>query len=105
MELDEEYNLVVSALVDRVEQVTIVEATSQFLIFGTGMDLLHGDHQAFANVAGHGCGNNHGLAMVEAEGMVFLLVTMVATKVHRHLRLMDIYKLCALTRSVKSTTR
>jgi hypothetical protein len=43
--------------------------------------------------------------MFEAEGMVFLLVTMVATKVHRHLRLMDIYKLCALTRSVKSTTR
>jgi hypothetical protein len=49
--LDEEYILVVSALVGRVESVTVAEATSQLLSFNARMDLLHGDHQASANAA------------------------------------------------------
>jgi polyphosphate kinase len=42
--------------------------------------------------------------MVEAEGVV-VLVAVVATKVHCHLRLMDVHNLDTLIRYVKSTTR
>lgn len=44
----------VSALVARVEHVTIAEATSQLLSFNATMDLLHGGHQTFANAASQG---------------------------------------------------
>jgi hypothetical protein len=49
----------VSALVARVEHVTIAEATSQLLSFNATMDLLHGGHQTFANAASQGRKNNN----------------------------------------------
>lgn len=45
------------------------------------------------------------MAVVDADGVVVLLLVVVATKVHHHLHLMDVHKLGALTRSVKSATR
>jgi hypothetical protein len=43
--------------------------------------------------------------MVDAMDVVVLLVAMVATKFHRHLCLIDVHKLGALTRYVKSAGR
>ena len=45
------------------------------------------------------------VAMAKAEGVVVLLMVVVATKVHCHFCLMDVHKLSALTRSIKSVTR
>jgi hypothetical protein len=45
------------------------------------------------------------VVVVEAEGVVVLLMVVVATKVHCHFCLMDVHKLSALTRSIKSVTR
>jgi hypothetical protein len=54
--LDEEYNPVVSALLARVEPILVAEAHSQLLTFKNRMNLMHGGHQASANVARRGCG-------------------------------------------------
>jgi hypothetical protein len=54
--LDEEYNPVVSALLARVEPVSVAEAHSQLLSFKNRINLMHGGHQASANVARRGCG-------------------------------------------------
>jgi hypothetical protein len=54
--LDEEYNLVVSALLARVEPVSVAEAHSQLLSFENRINLMHGGHQASANAAHRGCG-------------------------------------------------
>jgi hypothetical protein len=57
-DLDEEYIPMVLALVAHVEHVTVAEATSQLLSFDTRINILHGGHQASANVVGRGHGNN-----------------------------------------------
>jgi hypothetical protein len=54
--LDEEYNPVVSALLARVEPVSVAEAHSQLLSFENRINLMHGGHQASANAARRGCG-------------------------------------------------
>jgi hypothetical protein len=54
--LDEEYNPVVSALLARVEPVSIAEAHSQFLSFENRINLMHGGHQASANAVRRGRG-------------------------------------------------
>jgi hypothetical protein len=54
--LDEEYNSVVSALLARVEPVSVAEAHSQLLSFENRINLMHGGHQASANAARRGCG-------------------------------------------------
>ena len=56
--LDEEYNSVVSALVARVEPVTVAEAAAQLFSFESRMDLLHGGRQP--NAAGRGRGGSPG---------------------------------------------
>jgi hypothetical protein len=74
---------VVFALVARVGLVTVAEATSQLLSFDARMDLLHGGHQAFANAIGRGTETATTTTTVfEVEGVVVLLVAVVATKVH-----------------------
>jgi hypothetical protein len=55
--LDEEYNPMVSALLARVEPVSVVEAHSQLLSFENRINLMHGGHQASANAARRGCGS------------------------------------------------
>jgi hypothetical protein len=54
--LDEEYNLVVSALLPHVEPVSVAEAHSQLLTFENRMNLMHGGHQASTNAARCGRG-------------------------------------------------
>jgi len=54
--LDEEYNSVVSALLARVEPVSVAEAHSQLLTFENRMNLMHGGHQAYANTTRRGRG-------------------------------------------------
>jgi hypothetical protein len=64
------------------------------------MDLLHGGHQASANVAGQGHeSNNCVVAMVGAEGVMVLVV--VAINVCLSPRLMDAHNPSTLTRSAK----
>jgi hypothetical protein len=55
--LDEEYNPMVSALLARVEPVSIAEAHSQLLSFENRINLMHGGHQASANAAHRGRGS------------------------------------------------
>jgi hypothetical protein len=54
--LDEEYNPVVSALLARVEPVSVAEAHSQLLSFKNRINLMHGGHQASTNAARRGRG-------------------------------------------------
>jgi hypothetical protein len=54
--LDEEYSPVVSALLARVEPVSVAEAHSQLLSFENRINLMHRGHQASSNAACRGRG-------------------------------------------------
>jgi hypothetical protein len=56
--LDEEFNPVVSAIVARVEPVSVGDVHSQLLSFENRMELLHGGIQASVNAARRGRGRS-----------------------------------------------
>lgn len=59
-DLDYNYNFIVSALVARVEPLSVGEVYSQLLAFEQRKDLLHGDSHSSVNAASRGRGGQRG---------------------------------------------
>lgn len=55
-----EFESLVSALVTRVEPISLDDLYSQLLYFETRMELIHGGDQSSANMAGRSCGHGRG---------------------------------------------
>jgi histone deacetylase 1/2 len=58
--LDVEFNPVVSAVLARVEPITVTELATQLNAFEQRMDLLHGSSSSSTNIASRGLGNGRG---------------------------------------------